>query len=111
MTRFIGRGARPRIPPRGEAWSEDGAAIVVRVADESMAEIPDAATLDPETSVIVLPETDRPGGILSAFGRHSLSRHARCEALLARGYVDIGAEIDPPSRIDIVFGRAPRRAE
>lgn len=48
------------------------------------------------------------GRLLAAFGRtRRLSRALRCSALLARGYVDVGAGTDPASGGDLVWGRAP----
>jgi hypothetical protein len=106
VIRFIGSGKPPRAAPRGEAWGE-GESIAVQVtSDTSMEEIPQASSLPPGTLVFVLPEPARPKGILSAFGRRALPRHARSGALLLRGYVDIGAEVDATSHLDLVFGRA-----
>lgn len=105
--RFVGDGTPPRAP-FGLAWSEGGAALVVQVAgDDARGAIPDAATLPAGAWVFVLPEAARSRGLLAAFGKRTVSRSARCGALLLRGYVDIGAEIDPKSRLDLVFGRAP----
>ncbi len=109
MIRFVGAGARPRIAPRGLAWSDTGESLAVRVeSPASMDAIPEARSLPTGTLVFVLPEPARARGILSAFTRGGVSRHARCEALLLRGYVDIAAEVDAVSRLDLVFARVPR---
>ncbi len=105
--RFAGAGAPPRAP-FGLAWSDAGEALAVRVAsDEDLGAVPDAATLAAGTLVVVLPDPARGRGLLGAFGRRTVSRSARCGALLLRGYVDIRAEIDPQSRLDLVHGRVP----
>lgn len=105
--RFVGDGTPPRAP-FGLAWSEGGAALVVQVAgDDAHGAIPDGTTLPAGAWVFVLPEAARSRGLLAAFGKRTVSRSARCGALLLRGYVDIGAEIEPKSRLDLVFGRVP----
>jgi hypothetical protein len=91
-------------------WSDsiDAPAIAVQVASiDSMDAIPEASALAPRTLVFVLPEPTRARGIFSAFVRVGLTRRARSEALLLRGYVDIGADRDKVTRLDLVFGRAP----
>lgn len=99
--RFVGSGARPRTAPRGEAW-DDAAETLATTVDA----VPEAASLPSRTLVFVLPDT-RGTGLLSAFGRKSAPRHARCAALLHAGYVEITAEIDAASRLDVVLGRTP----
>jgi hypothetical protein len=80
---------------------------VQTTSEESMDPIPDASSLASGMLVFVLPEPARTRGILSVFVHRSIPRRTRCEALLVRGYVDIGAETDATSRLDLVFGRAP----
>jgi hypothetical protein len=107
VIRFIGSGTRPRVAPRGIEWGDslDAPMIAVQVASESAMEaIPEAAALAKRTLVFVLPEPTKARGILSAFARVGLTRRARSEALLLRGYVDIGAEVDKASRLDVVYG-------
>lgn len=105
--RFGGAGKPPRAP-FGLAWRDDGEALGVQLAsEESFDAVPDAASLAPRTLVVVLPEAARSRGLLAAFGKRTVSRSARCGALLLRGYVDIGAEVDEATRLDLVFGRAP----
>jgi hypothetical protein len=106
--RFVGAGKPPRVAPFGLAWSEDGEAVAVRVAgDEALDAVPEAGALPPGTLVLVLPEAERGRGLFEAFGRRTVSRAARCGALLVRGYVELGAEVEPKSKLDLVFGRAP----
>jgi hypothetical protein len=106
--RFTGPGKPPRVAPFGLPWTDDGVALAVQVTSEtSLDELPEASSLSPQTLVVVLPEPAKRGGLLAAFGRRTVSRRARCGALLVRGYVDIGAEVDPASRLDLAFGRVP----
>jgi hypothetical protein len=105
MIRFVGTGKRPRAAPGGDVWT-DGDADTLAVELDAL---PEAASLPPGTRLLVLPDPARGPGILSAFGRRSIARSVRCEALLLNGYVDIGAEEDKPSRLDIVLGRVPPR--
>jgi hypothetical protein len=110
--RFVGT-ARPRVAPLGAAWADsDGDALAVQLPDdaganEAAAHVPEAASLPSGTWVIVLPEPARGRGLLAAFGRKPIARATRCGALLLRGYVDIGAEVDPRSKMDLVYGRSP----
>ncbi len=76
--------------------------VTVRLDD-----LPNASTLASGTRVVVLPDAARGRGLLAAFGQKTHPRSARCAALLLRGYVDIGAEVDPKTKQDLVFGRAP----
>jgi len=105
--RFLGAGKPPRVAPFGLPWSESGALVVQVTSEDALDEIPEASALDPSTLVFVLPEPVKRGGLLSAFGRRTISRSARSGALLVRGYVDIGAEVDDATRLDLVFGRVP----
>jgi hypothetical protein len=108
MIRFLGAGAPPRVAPRGMAWGDAADAVAVQVASEtSMDALPEASSLSPGTRVFVLPEPARARGIFSALMQARLTRRARSEALLVRGYVDIGAELDAASRLDLVFGCVP----
>lgn len=105
---FVGTGSPPRVAPFGLSWSDTGEALAIQLAtDSALDDIPEAATLPPRTLVIVLPDGARGRGLLAAFGKKSLSRAARCGALLVREYVAIGAELDPVSRLDLVFARTP----
>jgi hypothetical protein len=76
--------------------------------------LPDVATLEQGTLVVVLPQIAPPPSlavrVLGALGRsRTVSRALRCSALLAKGYTRIGAGIDPDTRADLVWGYAPPR--
>jgi len=113
--RFLGTAsARPRTAPLGAAWvdAETAEAVAVQLpedgpAAEAAAHVPEASSLPPGTWVIVLPEPTRSKGLLSAFGRKPIARATRAGALLLRGYVDIGADAETKSRMDLVYGRVP----
>ena len=70
-------------------------------------DLPAASTLPAGTRVVVLPEAARGKGLLAAFTKKTHARSARCSALLLRGYVAIGAETDPKTKQDLVFGVVP----
>jgi hypothetical protein len=70
-------------------------------------DLPDASTLASGTRVVVLSEGARGKGLLAAFSKKTHARTARCSALLLRGYVGIGAEVDAKTKQDLVFGVAP----
>lgn len=100
------------------AWTADvpAAAVVLDAAslngDDAGAvarQLPDASTLPEGTLVVVSGEAIRGVGILGRLfggGTTAVNRAARCAALVARGYVDVGAGIDPATKIDIAWGRA-----
>jgi hypothetical protein len=74
--------------------------------------LPDPDELEGGTLVILPAEA---GGrrslartVLAAFGRtRTISRALRCTALVARGYVDVGAGVDPDTRADLAWGYVP----
>jgi hypothetical protein len=75
----------------------------------SLDALPDPASLEPGTLVIVNDETR--GGrslvksVLGALGRkQTVSRAARCTALLSRGYIRVGAGIDSDTDADLCWG-------
>ena len=115
--RFVGSGSPPPVLPYGVARVDDsGEALLVRVDPkykdvQTVAEsLPEPASLPPGTTIVVLAEAAPSSGFfgaLGAFGGRKLDRATRAGALLARGYVDLGAEVDPASQLDVVFGRAP----
>jgi hypothetical protein len=114
--RFVG-AKRPRTAPLGGSWVDDGdaagaaaaEALAVQLPDDvpSPSHVPEPETLAPGTWVVLLPDPQRGRGLLSAFGRKPIARAARSRVLLLRGYVDIGAGVDPASRLDVVYGRVP----
>jgi hypothetical protein len=74
-----------------------------------IAALPDPATLD-AGALVVLPADIRGGGfarsVLAVFGRKkTVARTRRCSALVARGYVDVGAAESEDG--DLAWGRAP----
>ncbi len=113
--------ATPPSPPLGlRNWSPEAAALAV-LLDASggdlvnlavvAAQIPSAETLVSATPVMVLGEAvdrRRAWGRLFGLGRSKVARVLRCGALLVRGYVDIGAALDPATGSDIVWGWSSR---
>ena len=89
------------------ALSEGDAASVAAV----MARLPDPATLPAGTLVIIPAELARAGrslarSVLAVFGHtKTVTRARRCSALVARGYVDVGAAEDE-TRADLAWGYA-----
>ncbi|HEY4013679.1 MAG TPA: hypothetical protein VGM06_10090 [Polyangiaceae bacterium] len=109
--------AAPRLrPPCGlSAFSDAATAIAVLVdatgVDEEDAgafadQIPAAIELEPGTPVFVLDTALRGRGALRWLGARkvTLARAARCTALVARGYVGVGAIADPAGSGDLVWG-------
>jgi hypothetical protein len=75
-----------------------------------IAALPDPATLD-AGALVVVPADIRGGGslarsVLAVFGRKkTVARTRRCTALVARGYVDVGAADSDDG--DLAWGRPP----
>jgi hypothetical protein len=97
------------------AWSADANAIAVLLdaagvdlADPAQvaAQIPRATELLADTPVFVLGAAVRGRGVLRWLGMRTVPvpRAARCTALVARGYVRVGAGIDTKSGADIAWG-------
>jgi hypothetical protein len=118
--------ARPSQPPRPmlgvPGWSE-GASSVAVVLDATSLDVDDAASVAlqlpaaanlPEGALVLVSGVAlRSGGVLGRLfggGGVAVSRAARCGALVARGYVDVGAGLDPATKTDLAWGRAPGRA-
>ncbi len=111
--------ARSRVPfdVRDDA---DAVAVVLGPDDAKDAAsvaraIPDADELAEGTMVVVLPVVVDGASlarrVLAALGRgKTIPRVDRCSALLARGYVRIGACVDAGTKLDLAFGFAPPRA-
>jgi hypothetical protein len=109
-------------PPLGlRSWTHDAAALAVLLdaaagdlADLAVIadQIPSANTLPSTTPVIVLGEAGRSNGgwsrLLFRLRKRNVERVPRCGALLVRGYVDIGAGLDPATGGDIVWGWSRR---
>lgn len=111
--RFVGpKGAKPRAPFGIGDVADDGEAWLVALTNaESVAaaaaELPNPSSLAPGTLLVILPEAPTRGGLFSLFSSgRAASRSVRTGALLVKGYVDLGACIDPHTRQDLVWGRA-----
>jgi hypothetical protein len=114
------RTSRPPRPLFGLAgWTTDAPSAAVLLdatglnGDDSPAvahQLPPTTTLPAGTLVVVSGAALRGVGVLGRLFRGAttpVSRAARCGALVARGYVDVGAGVDPATKIDIAWGRAP----
>jgi hypothetical protein len=114
------RTSRPPQPLFGlPGWTADAAAAAVLLdattldggdAPAVALQLPAAATLPAAMLVVVSGAALRGVGLLGRlFGGATtpVSRAARCGALVARGYVDVGAGVDPVTKMDIAWGRAP----
>jgi hypothetical protein len=116
--------AAPKPPLGLRVWSPQasGAAIVLDPGKErpengelddvvaTLAQIPEASTLPPGTPVVVFGEAadHRPlWRKLLAARPTRVSRAARCGALIAQGYVDVGAGIDEETGADLAWGKSP----
>lgn len=96
------RAAATTVFPREDATS------VAAIMDA----LPDPASLPEDTLVIVPGEVTAHGrslarSVLAVFGRNkTVPRVRRCSALVARGYVDVGAGADE-NGADLAWGYAP----
>lgn len=106
------------VPIRLPAASARLRATVVRFRESALGSIaaaadalPDPNTLADGTLVLVEGAVDEPPSlarsVLSVFGRTKTAPRAlRCSALVARGYADVGAAIDPETKSDLAWGYA-----
>ena len=114
-------GKEPRPPLGLSEWTQGESEVVVllvaarepaRSLDEEVAlvaaQLPDARSLPPATTLIVLPETGTSAGLFRRLlsSRPPLSRASRCSALLARGYTGIACALDPRGSRDLARGVA-----
>ena len=112
--------ARPHVPLPPLSARQKATTVTLGPADaEDVAAaaraLPDPADLDEGALVLVNGE---PGGarslgvrVLAAFGRNkTVPRAIRCSALVARGYVRVGAGTDPDTRADVAWGYVPAPA-
>lgn len=109
---------RPRIAARLPSAEARALAKTVPLGESEaasvatiMATLPDPTTLAPGTLVLVPGEAASPRSlarsVLAVFGRSkAITRARRCTALVARGYVDVGAAEDD-ARVDLAWGYAP----
>jgi hypothetical protein len=101
---------------------EDAPAVAVALGPEDATDLasvaralPEADTLEAGTMVVVLPHVVDPSSlaslasrVLAVLGRgRTVPRAHRCSALLARGYVRIGACVDPETKLDLAYGFVP----
>jgi hypothetical protein len=115
------RGKQPPVP-FGLEWSEaatGGVGVLLDLPEEwpssgfggvgaVAAQLPDPASLTPGQLLVVLPKAAPKSAWLGRLpGRRSWAAGAvRGSALLARGYVGIGAGVDPRTKMDLVWGYA-----
>ena len=110
-----GRGKMGRPPFGLPAWDPTAEAIAVRLdaggdgartPEGVAAQLPHATTMPSGTLVFVLGKAVAVRPFWRLLARDvAVPRAARCSALLARGYVDIGA--DDVSGDDLAWGAAP----
>jgi hypothetical protein len=114
--RLVGPGAvgsQARVPFEVRDDAKDVAVALgpeaIDIASVARA-IPEAATLEEGAMVVVLPFADAPSlasRVLAVLGRgRTVARAHRCSALLARGYIRIGASVDPETKLDLAYGFA-----
>lgn len=107
----------PHVPlpsPEARAKAKTVALGPTEIEDVGVAAraLPDPSELDGGTLVLVTSELRGPRSItksvLAALGRtRTASRAIRCSALVARGYVRVGAGTDPDTRADVAWGYVP----
>lgn len=109
-------GVRAPVPPLGlSRWSADATAVAVLLdatgidvndPAQIVVQLPSGMDLPPATPVFVLGSAARGRGVLRWIGMRTVpvARAARCTALVARGYVDVGAGIDDASGADLAWG-------
>jgi hypothetical protein len=115
------RGKLPRVP-FGLTWSEaagGGVGVLLDLppqwpasgfgdVDVVAPQVPEAASLTPGQLVVLLPRGAPKGPWLGRLlgARTWAAGAVRGNALLARGYVGIGAGVDARTRMDLVWGYA-----
>ena len=113
-------GIRARTAARAPSAEQRAAATTVALGDDDagsvaaiMSKLPDPASLPAGTLVIVPGEIASYGRslartVLAVLGRtKTVTRARRCSALVARGYVDVGAAEDD-THADLAWEYAPR---
>lgn len=110
--KYVGPPRSGQAAPFGLVYADDGDALAVSLTTssdvESIArELPPPSELSSGTLVVLLPNV-APKGLRALFApARPASRALRSGALLARGYVDLGACVDTHTKQDLVWGRAP----
>jgi hypothetical protein len=110
-------GKAPRPPLGLRAWDPSAAAAAVLLdargrpsctAADVAAQLPAASTMPAGTPLLVLGSAAHDSALWRLFARGApVTRAARCSALIARGYVDVGAGLDEASGTDLAWGIAP----
>jgi hypothetical protein len=110
------RLGKPPRPPLGlSQWTADATAAAVLLDAATLGpgdvaavadQLPAATTLPPRTALVVFGVPSGGGGILGKLlgGGPAVSRAIRCGALIARGYVDVGAAVDEATKSEIAWG-------
>jgi hypothetical protein len=112
--------AKPPKPPLGlRTWTPSATAVALlldaQLADlgslaSVAAQVPLASELAGGTTVFVLATASQRRSLWRWFAASvAIPRAVRCSALLARGYVDIGAGTDEATGADLAWGSAPSR--
>lgn len=104
----LGPSPAERARARTVTLTETDAATIASI----MHALPDPAGLPPNALVLVPGSVIRArslaGSVLTALGRRkTVARSLRCSALVARGYVDVGAAGDEDPDADLAWGYAP----
>lgn len=110
-----GKAPKPPFGLRGWAPEADAVALLLDASGLSPCtlaavarQVPLAGTLASGTPLFVLGVAAADGALWRLFGRGvQVSRAARCSALVARGYVEVGAGLDEATGSDLAWGQAP----
>jgi hypothetical protein len=111
-------GKLPKPPLGLRAWSPDAEAFALLLDEQTgdprslagvVAQLPGASSLSPGTFVVILGTAANERPFWRLFTRGAVvARATRCSALVARGYVDVGAGLDEAGA-DLTWGAAPGR--
>jgi hypothetical protein len=118
LVRAAGDGVKAPKPPFGlRTWTPEAEAVALLLDSRGLEpctaaavaeQVPRAATLASGTSLFVLGVAAGDGPLWRLFGRGTqVARAARCSALIARGYVEVGAGVDEVTGSDLTWGQAP----
>lgn len=120
--RFVSVSPAPppkRVPFGLAVWTADAPAVALLLDLSSGKSLPTACAQVPEgdaygegTLMVILGESRAAPSILGRYftaRRAPIPRSVRATALLARGFVRIGAAFDPASGADLVWGYGPTR--
>ena len=120
--RFVSVSSAPtpkRVPFGLAGWTADAPAVAVLLDLSGGAPLPTACAQVPDgdahgegTLLVILGDSRAAPSLLGRYfaaRRAPIPRAVRATALLARGFVRIGAAIDPVSGMDLVWGFGPTR--